>query len=281
MNKKNTLTQFFAFGLISGLLGAAPSSHGETMVRAPEIAAFMGNTYHKSSSVSLEAEIDNSLEVSDPIEGFNRAIFDMNMAIDKILFSPLAELYRFTIPSPARNCVHNTLENLRTPITFTNDVLQLEGDRAMESLARFLINTTLGIGGLFDVATELGIEPHKEDFGQTLAVYGLPSGPYLMLPILGPSSVRDLGGFAFDTYMDPTTYGARKWLGSRKARTASYIRTGVDVLDYRERSIEFIDGLKKTIDPYSTLRSLYGQKRKSDISNGQEKNDDTPRPDED
>lgn len=194
---------------------------------------------------------------ADPFESFNRNMFEFNRGLDTVLFRPLAELYRAGVPSPARDGVHNVVSNLGLPLIFINDALQLDGDRAMETLARFLINSTLGIGGLFDVATEMGVEYHSEDFGQTLAFAGVGGGPYLMLPILGPSNPRDFVGRIVDVFLDPfNTIMYGNGLGS-----VTYARTGSDLLDRRESSIKFTDRIDQSLDPYAQYRSLYIQNR--------------------
>ncbi len=136
------------------------------------------------------------LEASDPLEPLNRAIFSFNLTLDKAILRPIATVYNAALPDPVRDGVRNFLNNLRTPIILANDVLRGEIGRAGDTVGRFLLNSTLGVGGLFDIASELGFDFHNEDFGQTLAVWGIGEGPYLMLPIFGPSNPRDAVGLA-------------------------------------------------------------------------------------
>jgi phospholipid-binding lipoprotein MlaA len=146
----------------------------------------------------------------------------------------------------------------------------LEGDRAFVTAHRFMINSTVGIGGLFDVATEFGLDPHhEEDAGQTLAVWGIPSGPYLMLPFFGPSSFRDATGTAIDMFADPINWGPRL-LGEAEIGTAlSYSGTGLGVLSGRAASLETLDEIERTsLDYYAAVRSLYRQRRADQINNG-------------
>ena len=148
----------------------------------------------------------SSHEVSDPIEPVNRAIFSFNMFLDRYLLEPVARAYRFVTPEAARRSVANFLANLRSPVIFANDALQGERERAGITLGRFMINTTLGVAGLFDPATSFGYPRHDEDFGQTLGVWGVASGPYLMLPLLGPSNGRDTVGKVGDYFINPLNH---------------------------------------------------------------------------
>ena len=200
---------------------------------------------------------DDNSEVIDPLEDFNRVIFEFNTVFDEILFRPLAELYGEVIPSPVRTGIHNVISNLGAPVVFINDVLQLNPERASETLGRFLINSTVGIGGLIDVASDQGLVYHNEDFGLTLGSYGVDGGPFLMLPLLGPSNLRDAVGKVADIFMDPLNWIAYnndkdRWL---------YAKTGLDALDARTNSRNLTDSIEKTIDPYAQYRTLYTQNR--------------------
>ena len=138
--------------------------------------------------------------VHDPYEGFNRQMFAFNNEVDKYALGPAADVYETVTPEFARDRVGDFLHNLKSPVIFINDVLQGEGDRAGDTFARFLVNSTIGVAGLWDVAGYNGIERHSEDFGQTLATWGVEDGgPYVMLPLLGPSNVRDAAGRDFYT----------------------------------------------------------------------------------
>lgn len=203
---------------------------------------------------------------NDPAEPFNRAMYDVNQAIDRAVLRPVAQGYRTVVPPPVRTGVRNVLSNLRSPVVLMNDALQGETQRFGTTLGRFLLNTTLGVGGIFDVAKELGLPAHGEDFGQTLATYGVGEGPYLFLPLLGPSNPRDLVGFVAGILADPFT-----WLtfgNAQVANTASYIRTGTTVVDTREGVLDTLDDVERSsLDPYATLRSGYRQRRARDIAN--------------
>jgi phospholipid-binding lipoprotein MlaA len=207
-------------------------------------------------------------EINDPLEPMNRGIFQLNRALDTWFLKPLAIMYREFLPPPFQRGIHNFLNNLRTPIVLANDLFQGEMDRAGTTIARFLINTTLGVGGLSDPATELGWEDHDEDFGQTLAVWGLPEGPYLMLPLLGPSSPRDGVGLAVDSFLiDPI--GLLGTLGNDGLRPYALTRAVLTGIDKRARIYEEFEELEKTsLDLYASIRSLYRQHRNSEINQG-------------
>ena len=205
-------------------------------------------------------------ETNDPIEPLNRAIFDFNLAIDKALLRPLAIAYRDVIPKPGRDGVRNFLDNLESPVVLANDVLQGSAERAGTTVGRFAINSTIGIGGLLDVAKSFGLKGHDEDFGQTLGVWGFPEGPYLVLPLLGPSPPRDSLGLVVDYFIDPLTYV----FDNNDVEWLSFVRFGVRAVDSRSRNVAGLDEIERTsIDFYATVRSLYRQQRADEIRNGE------------
>ncbi len=205
-------------------------------------------------------------DTNDPFEGSNRFFFDVNQVLDDVLLRPVAIGYRAVVPDFARDGVRNFMNNLNAPVIFTNDLLQGEGDRAGETLLRFGINSTIGIGGLFDVAKELGHPYHDEDFGQTLAVWGVNDGPYLYFPLMGPSSARDFTGFVVDRGFDPLTYV--NW-GNDDLEYVPVARTVLNVIDLRSRNIETLDDIERSsVDYYASIRSLYRQSRADSIRNG-------------
>lgn len=204
-------------------------------------------------------------QTNDPLEPMNRAVFDFNDAIDKALIKPVAQAYRAAVPAFGRERVRDLLNNLRSPIVLANDVLQGNPDRAMQTFMRFAFNTGFGIGGLFDVATPGGIPYHDEDFGQTFAVWGVGEGPYLVLPILGPSNPRDTTGLAVEYLTDPFDL----WMDNTGRDTVTWVRTGVEGLDKRESLLDTLDEVEKsTVDYYAAMRSLYRQRREADVKNG-------------
>ncbi len=214
----------------------------------------------------------SSLEQNDPYEATNRKIFALNQTFDKFIAKPVATAYVDVLPDPARDGIHNFLGNLDTPVTFTNDVLQGEAERAAQTLGRFVINSTAGVGGLIDVASKMGIPGHSADFGETLAVWGAEEGPYLVLPGLGPSNPRDAVGYAVDIAIDPSTWIT--W------RSSEYFKVGRGVLnltDERARNLDALNELERTsVDLYATLRSLYRQHRQAEINHGKPNIQDLP-----
>jgi phospholipid-binding lipoprotein MlaA len=209
--------------------------------------------------------------LNDPLEPLNRTIFEFNQALDAMFLRPMADFYRLLLPPPLREGIHNILTNLRSPVILANDLLQGEWERAGTTTGRFVVNTTMGVGGIGDPATDLGLAYHNEDFGQTLAVWGLPEGPFLILPIVGPSNPRDATGLAVDsTILDPiglmNTIGAdTDWLS-----TLSYVRLGMTAIDARAQNAEELDDLQKSsLDYYAAIRSLYRQYRTAEIYQGQ------------
>lgn len=201
---------------------------------------------------------------NDPIEPVNRAIFGFNEVVDGVLIKPAALIYRGVVPEPARNGVRHALDNLRSPIVLANDLLQGDLNRAGVTLVRFVINSTVGVLGIFDVATDWGFPAHSEDFGQTFARWGIGEGPYLVLPILGPSNPRDATGLAAEWFSDPFNL----WMHNTDRDWVVWTRTGLNGLDWRSRNIETIDELRKTsIDFYAAVRSLYRQRRAEEIRN--------------
>ena len=205
-------------------------------------------------------------EANDPLEPTNRKIFKFNMDLDKAIMKPIAKAYRDKIPAFARNSIRNFLDNANSHQTFVNDVLQGQAGRAAETAMRFFVNTIAGVFGFFDVAGQYGLEAHSEDFGQTLAVWGVKDGPYLMIPLLGPHSTRHAAGRVGDRFMDPLTYIAP---GGWEYRVAAISSGVVNVIDRRSRVIEALEDVEKnSLDLYATIRSLYRQNRASKIRNG-------------
>ena len=221
---------------------------------------------------TLAAEPWSQVTIRDPWEGWNRKVYAFNNAVDRTFAEPFARAYQRVTPPPIRSGVRNWVNNLEAPVIFANDIFQLEPKRAGVTALRFGINSTIGILGLFDPAKVIGLERHAEDFGQTLGRYGARSGPYLMLPILGPSSVRDAFGSIVDIGLDPLTYA--QFDGDTTLR----ITRGVaNLVTARTDSLETVANLRATsTDPYVTLRSAYAQSRASMIRNGRDTAADLP-----
>ena len=200
------------------------------------------------------------VERDDPLEPMNRYFFEVNLGLDELVLKPASAAYNAALPDPVQNSIRAFLNNLRTPVILVNDLLQGEGERAYITLSRFMVNTTIGLLGVFDVATEIGLKYHDEDFGQTLAVAGMKSGPYLMIPLLGPSNPRDLLGYIVDFAFDPLTF-----LAPSNARLG---RTAVDTVDTRNRNRDVIKALQEgSVDFYTAVRDASRQNREDAIRN--------------
>ena len=221
---------------------------------------------------------EQTTESIDPFEDFNRAVLDFNEVVDSVILLPLAKIYRAILPQPIRDTFRNFMRNLNAPLVLANDILQGEGERAGTTLNRFLVNTTLGAGGLFDVAASMGLPHHDEDFGQTLGVWGAGEGVYIVLPIIGPSTVRDTLGKVGDTFINPLNYVAaagddteKIFFGHRYDLADLFFGARLlEVVDIRERLIEPIELLRKdplALDYYALIRSIYLQRRKKEILN--------------
>lgn len=202
-------------------------------------------------------------EIYDPLERGNRLVFRFNRQIDRFIWDPVTRGYRFLVPAPARRSVVRAFLNLNTPIYLVNNLLQLRFRDAAETLGAFVINTTVGVGGLLDAGQAVGLDPQPADFGQTLALAGVGNGPYLVVPIIGPSTLRDGVGGVVDRFFHPLTYligitPQLMWGGgvgiSRRAETEAKLK----VLE--ESSLDF----------YSVLRSAYMQTRQHSIDERQE-----------
>jgi phospholipid-binding lipoprotein MlaA len=203
---------------------------------------------------------DDTVVISDPFESANRAVFAFNNAVDDAYIHPVVEGYRTVVPSPARTGVRNALRNLKSPVTFANQLLQGDVDGAGNVLLRAVVNTFVGLGGLFDVAGMEGINYEQEDFGQTLGVWGVGHGPYLVVPVLGPSSLRDYAGYFVDAFADPL----RWYLFNTDQEGLYYTKAGMDYLDLRESLIDVLRDLESSsIDYYASVRSTYYQRRQA------------------
>jgi phospholipid-binding lipoprotein MlaA len=195
----------------------------------------------------------------DPLEPLNRAIFEFNRTLDGMLIRPVTQAYRGVVPEQGREMVSNFLGNLYSPVVFANSVLQADPQNSFATLWRFILNSTLGVLGIFDFAGDVvGLHNRDADMGQTFAMYGADEGPYLVLPLIGPSNVRDGFGRLGDMFFVPTNYADSGWV-SVAAYTAM-------VIDTRSNNMQVIDDVfKSSLDPYATFRSGYAQKRTSDI----------------
>ncbi|MBT4204414.1 VacJ family lipoprotein [Hyphomicrobiales bacterium] len=211
-----------------------------------------------------DTETIKYMKDEDPYEGVNRKIFAFNNALDKGLVEPVAKVYRAIVPSVIRLSARNFLSNLETPIVLLNDLLQGKLDRAEITFKRFLINSTIGFFGIGDPATDMGLVNHSEDFAQTMALSGIPSGPYIVSPIFGPSTPRHLVGRVVDYATHPLTW----YLADQPSDVRlSYGLT--ETLIIREELIDILDETEATsTDYYAAIRSFYRQRRVSEINDG-------------
>jgi phospholipid-binding lipoprotein MlaA len=226
------------------------------------LAVVVGVVANCSSASPPEDYDDEDYSVNDPFEEINRITFAVNQTIDGVLLKPLAEIYVGAVPKWGRERINDALNNLGEPVNFANAMLQWELERAVTSMLRFAFNSTIGLAGFFDVAGGIGLERADEDFGQTLGVWGVGEGPYLMLPLFGPSNPRDAVGMGADWLMDPFTRALRS-----HERYQRFIARGID---QRALHIEDLETLEETsIDFYSAMRELYRQHRMNEIRNGE------------
>lgn len=218
------------------------------------------------------------IEVDDRYEGYNRSVFAFNNVVDDTVIHPVVKGYRTVVPSPARTGIRNVLRTLRSPVNFGNQVLQGDVEGATNVVARTIINILVGGLGLFDVAGYEGIEYESEDFGQTLAVWGVDHGPYLVLPLIGPSSLRDYSGYIVDGFADPL----RWYLFNIEEGGIYYTKVGLDYLDLRESLIDVLEELElSSVDYYAATRSIYYQRRAAQVNdNGRSGSSDIPEYDE-
>lgn len=241
--------------LVGGLTLLLGACAGDKLHQGAELAA-------EQQSASLEEELFGG-GPDDPYEDTNRDMLDRNLWTYDQIVEPVVRAYRWALPEAVRNGLSNAIDNLSQPRIFVNDLLQGEWERAADSFARFAFNTTIGFVGLFDRASQMGIPRHDEDFGQTLAVYGVEPGPYLVLPLLGPSTPRDAIGRLVDMALDPANYfpitaaAAANLTGSTVDR---FSRDPERLAEIRETSLDF----------YATLRGAYLQNRSFEIGNGTE-----------
>tara|TARA_B110000971_G_scaffold180064_1_gene186513 strand:- start:175 stop:957 length:783 start_codon:yes stop_codon:yes gene_type:complete len=227
-----------------------------------------------ATSAIADTDGENSLSkkskpLKDCFESLNRATFKLNQGLDNAIFKPVAKGYR-KLPSPVRNGTSNALNNLSTLLTLPNNILQGEFKTAGINTGRFVLNTTVGILGIFDVAEQMGFsEYEKEDYGQTLGRWGVGAGCYIVLPVLGPSTIRDTAGsfiniLGGDPYYNASTHGNNEYLNDKVYMTTKII-SGID---FRAKNLEAIDNLEKnSMDFYASVKSLYLQDRQQKISN--------------
>lgn len=222
-------------------------------------ASYSGILYDDQDNISLDAySEEDSPKISDPFIIINKFIFNINSTVDTFVVSPAIQTYLFITPKPVRTRIGNFMNNISEPVNMLNSIFQGNFAQARISLGRFLTNTVLGCLGIMDVASDFKLQYKSEDFGQTLASHGVPTGPYIVLPIFGPSSVRDTTGKVADFFMDPFGYSLPKeereviditWLVHKRAESDNVIKV-----------------VKNSLNPYEMAKSLYIQNRMSQIN---------------
>ncbi len=222
----------------------------------------IGVTANCASTSSPDEYADDDYSVNDPFEDINRVTFEINQTLDGLLLRPIAEIYVGVVPEWGRDRINDALNNLGEPVNFANGLLQGNMERAATSMLRFAFNSTFGLAGFFDIADGIGLSRADEDFGQTLAVWGVAEGSYLMLPLFGPSNPRDAIGMGVDWLIDPFTRALRSH--------EKYQRLIARGIDQRSRYINELETLEETsIDFYAAMRELYRQHRSNEIRNGE------------
>jgi phospholipid-binding lipoprotein MlaA len=200
-------------------------------------------------------------EEVDPFEDVNRTVYGFNEAVDDNLLEPVSRAYKDNAPEVVQDGVSNFFGNLRDVSTLANQILQFKPVESVETLGRILVNSTIGLGGLFDVASDMGLTTDDEDFGQTMGVWGVEEGPYVVLPLLGPSTVRDGAGLFVDTTSDANMIDKTEGIGFISSST-------INIIDKRVELLPATDMLDLSDDPYTMMRSSYLQKRKFDVFDG-------------
>ena len=204
-----------------------------------------------------------AVSISDPLEGVNRFFFNINQRLDRDAGRPAANAYRETVPHSVRSGLHNVLDNLGGPVSFANNLLQVRLEDAGLAAGRFLVNSTMGVAGIFDVATDWGLPARNRDFGETMGTYGVPAGPYLVLPFRGSTDVRDFAGNYLDGYASPlryVRYDGREYVGLMKSTLGSMDNRAANLASLRD--IE-----RASVDYYATMRTLYLERRARLIEN--------------
>jgi phospholipid-binding lipoprotein MlaA len=234
---------------------------------APILAAF-AFAVSAAALGGCAAPTTEALAANDPFEAENRAIYRLDQRFDKYVVLPVAWVYVYYLPAPIHRSLHNFVLNLDLPVTFANDVLQGDADRAATALGRFAMNSTLGLGGVVDLARQAGLDYRAADFGQTLGRWGVPEGPFLVLPIIGPDPPRDLVGDVADLSLDPFLYlpPAEPFYG--RVLSAVTLRI-VSPFEEHARNIVLRNELARgSLDPYFTMRGIYRQLRADEIGEG-------------
>jgi phospholipid-binding lipoprotein MlaA len=240
-----------SFALAIALLLLSPPAGAESNVDPPTPEA-------PQDLDDFDEDLDYDPASGDPWEPANRLSFGLNEVLDTVLFGPLTDIYQFAVPEPARRGVYRMFANLNSPSILMNDLLQMRFGDAAKTTGRLVVNTFFGFGGMFDAAKEAGWEAHHSDFGQTMALVGVPSGPYVVIPVFGPSTVRDGVGDLVDRMFQPLTY----FIGP----TPVMVFGAGEGLSIRDQKAKALEALKESsVDFYAVLRSAYFQNREAEI----------------
>ena len=249
---------------VSQASGSGPNSKGSAEIQRGNLASEADKSISTSVNQSdLKREGDQKTDPNldqdnpDPLEPLNRMFFTIHNLFDKVLIKPFVEIYRTVLPTPIQKGVHNFVNNLFEPVNFANNLLQARWDNAGKNMVRFLSNSTIGIGGLFDPATTFGFEPCNSGFGKTLTTWGVKPGPYLFIPIIGPSTFSQTVGMVGDYFMDPLNYYYAQGK-HKKHRWQNYTRYGLYYVDERKEHMDNLNLISKhALDEYVALRSFY------------------------
>ena len=228
------------------------------MVTLPKLLLGLGCTALLGGCVTLPPNAPRSPQ--DPFERWNRGVYTFNDSLDRAVVKPVARGYQKVVPHPVRTGIANFLANLHTPTVMVNDALQGKPKAAFADLGRFVLNTTVGLGGLLDPATIAGVPRNEEDFGQTLGKWGVHPGPFLELPLLGPSDLRDGPAKIVDVFTYPPTYAKHSWV--------SYSIWGVYFVNTRADLLSLDDTIQQAYDPYVFIRDAYLQHRAFEVADG-------------
>src|SRR5437764_11489467 len=249
-------------------MNVRPLRHGLSKLFAVSLLILSGCASHPDAAQQAGTYAE---DFNEPLEDTNRKIFEFNQFVDRNAIVPVAKAYRDTVPDPVRDSLRDFINNLRAPIIFVNDALQGQFQQAGETMGRFVINSTIGMGGVVDVAGRWGVPFHEADLGLTLGTWGIPEGPSLVVPVLGPSTPRDLGAQVAEGFGDPWN---RLVTGSPwNLYWIPFVRGGLSGIDTRSRYIETLADIERTsLDYYATIRSLYRQRRAALIRHEKEEN---------
>jgi phospholipid-binding lipoprotein MlaA len=224
------------------------------------------------SLLSACATVEGPADPNDPFESYNRSIYNFNDGVDKYVLKPVAKGYDAITPDPVQKGISNFFSNLDDVLVIMNDLFQFKLAQAASDTGRIIINTTLGLFGLIDWASDLGLEKHNEDFGQTLGYWGVPSGPYFMLPLMGPSTIRDTSGLVVDsTYFDPINKELHEDFPPprRESERAIWGMTALKTIDFRAKLLKAEKILDEAaLDRYTYIREAYLQRRQSKVYDG-------------